>query len=360
MKQFKPQLLPNDKAGVHPDWEERLKTPTDWLASYKLDGCRVEIAYDSPGLTRALKPIKSLQVQRMVEEVQEEIGRFGGVLEGEFWGPGMTFPEIIHFFATEDVTSDKTRKKYESLWKKTGGKANWVQGKNGLENLGWKFEGRTVDWLCSWPEELGFHMFDYVLQGDLIGKEERYDMLAEIVRNSECPHLQIIDQTPLTSVDMFYQMYDQAMISGYEGLVVIKKDAKYKNGRITEKSAQGYKAKEDNNEFDGVVLEVLEGTVAREGSEKTVNELGRSVTSKLKEDRVLSGLAKGFLVRMSDGRELTVSLTGFDAEAKRDLLLNPLEYVGKHIKFTGMDPVKPGGCPRHAHFTHGNIRDEKS
>ena len=87
MKQFKPQLLPNDKAGVHPDWEERLKTPTDWLASYKLDGCRVEIAYDSPGLTRALKPIKSLQVQRMVEEVQEEIGRFGGVLEGEFWGP---------------------------------------------------------------------------------------------------------------------------------------------------------------------------------------------------------------------------------------------------------------------------------
>jgi hypothetical protein len=46
-----------------------------------------------------------------------------------------------------------------------------------------------------------------------------------------------------------------------------------------------YKIKEDNLQFDGVILSLEEGTEVIEGVDKKINELGRSVTSKLKEHR---------------------------------------------------------------------------
>lgn len=36
--------------------------------------------------------------------------------------------------------------------------------------------------------------------------------------------------------------------------------------------------KEDKNEYDGEVLDILEGTAVKEGVARTTNELGRSVT----------------------------------------------------------------------------------
>ena len=117
--------------------------------------------------------------------------------------------------------------------------------------------------------------------------------------------------------------------------------------------------KEDNLQFDGVILGLEEATEVLPGVEKTINELGRSVTSKLKDDRVPSGLCKGFRVALDNGNEMTVSLKDFDHDARRAMLLSPEDYVGKTIRFTGMAPTKEGGCPRHAHYTKGNIRDDK-
>ena len=114
--------------------------------------------------------------------------------------------------------------------------------------------------------------------------------------------------------------------------------------------------KEDKNEYDGEILDIFEGTVAREDAPKTVNELGRSVTSKLQEDREPSGLAKGILTTYN-GFELTVSLEGFDHDELREFLANKKDYIGKWIKYTGMAPTK--NVPRHAHFSKGNWRDEK-
>ena len=67
-----------------------------------------------------------------------------------------------------------------------------------------------------------------------------------------------------------------------------------------------------------------------------------------KEDRELSGLAKGFLVEFEDKGTFLVGLNGFDNEDKRELLLNKESYIGKHFKYTGMKPVKD--FPRHAFF----------
>jgi len=348
MKEFKPQLLPNNLAGEAPNWEERIEHPEQWLYSNKLDGARVELSYDTPARGRSLKVIPNVQIQRMNKEVCDAIGRFGGMIEAEFYSEEMNFSEIMHFFKTEDVTSYHTVEKYNKLWNKTLGDPK----------KGWPYPNRDVIWLTTWHDSLKFHVFDYCLQ-DNTAKLDRTFMYYDIIQSTECSHLIVIKQCSFYHLDELYQAFDQAIMDGSEGLVLIHKNSEYKYGRHTLKSKQAFKIKDDNLEFDGVILSVEEATEAREGSARTTNELGRSVTSKLKEDRVPNGMAKGFLVEMEDGNKLTVSLKNYNHPARTELLVNQQDYVGRTIRFTGMAPVKAGGCPRHAHFTRGNFRDDK-
>jgi hypothetical protein len=348
IQNFKPQLLPNNPVGEEMDWEFLLKdTIQDYYCSIKEDGARVELQYETPVMGRSLKVIKNVHIQKMHEELQDSNGKYGGIIEAEFFSPNMTFSEIMHFFKTEDVESQKSKEKYAKLWGKT----------NGDPAKGWPYPGRTVVWLTTWQPCLKFYAFDYYLQDNLT-KAERTYMLEEIVEAAECKILTLLKQHQFDNLDMMYHLYDQAKMQGSEGLVLIHKNSPYKRGRHTLKSAMAYKIKEDNIEFDGKIMNVEEATEAREGAPKTTNELGRSVTSKLQEDRIPSGMAKGFKVWMEDGNELIVSLKGYDHAAKRGLLENKSEYIGRWITFTGMAPVKEGGCPRHAHFS-GRFRDDK-
>jgi hypothetical protein len=362
---WKPRLIPNWKGEI-PNLEERLPTPEDWYASLKRDGGRVEIMPDGIALGRSLKPIKSFHIQRMVEDLSLVL-QTDHVLEAEFYAHGFTFGEIMHFFRTEDVTSDKTKKKYNNLWKKTKGGTVFIYKKveypmseltQEMEDDGatyWQFPGREPEWLCRWHDELKLYVFDlvqdkpkYVRHNNLMTLSEKFTEDAVVVKQLTVPY-----------VDAVYQAFDQSIIDGYEGLVLLHKESMYKSGRATLKENTILKLKDDKKEYDGQIMEVLEGTYAREGAEKTVNELGRSVTSKKKEDRVPGGYCKGFRTRMDDGRELTVSLRGFDQAFKEEIWHNPSEFVGAWVRFTGMAPVKEGGVPRHAHCTPNDFRDEK-
>jgi hypothetical protein len=101
-------------------------------------------------------------------------------------------------------------------------------------------------------------------------------------------------------------------------------------------------------EYDGVVIDILQATSIKDGVERTTNELGRSVTSKKKDDREASGLAKGFVVEYEGLGTFTVGLKGFSNEAKRKLLKNKSQYIGRHLKYKAMAPVL--NFPRHAYF----------
>lgn len=357
MANFKPQLLPNNKAGVTPDWDNLLRDPKEWLFSNKLDGARVEIMDDGEVKGRSLKALPSDHVNWMARDIASVLQKKEGIIiEAEFYSPEMTFSEIMHFFKTEDVTSDHTVSKYRKLWNKTLGDPA----------KGWRYPGRSVEWLTTWHDSLKFYAFDLVdVAHPETPKAVRTMALEQTCETYEKGmgqlelDLVMIPQETLEHIDEMYQMYDQAILDGYEGIVAMHKNSHYKFGRHTLKSCQAFKIKEDNLSFDGLVIGVEEGTVAREGAEKKVNELGRSVTSKLKEDRIPSGMAKGLQVKMDDGRVLTVSLNGFSHPERIEMLQKPMLYIGETIRFTGMAPVKIGGMPRHAHFTKGNIRDSK-
>jgi ATP-dependent DNA ligase len=355
MSNYKPQLLPNNKAGVDPNWEERIVDPKEWLLSFKLDGGRVAIKSDGDLVGRSLKGLPSVHMNWMAREIALLLQKRDNIIiEGEFYSHDMNFSEIMHFFKTEDVTSTKTVEKYKKLWMKTGGK----------KDNGWKYPGRDVEWLTTWHDSLKFHAFDLVdTDYPNTPKAIRTISLEESCKEYNIkvgdmsPDLVFIKQRVVYSLTEMYEMYNEAIDLGYEGIVAMHKSAHYKFGRYTLNSKKAFKIKNDNVEFDGLIIAVEESTVAIEGAPKSTNELGRSVTSKLKEHRQPSGMAKGFLVQMEDGRELTVSLKGFDHPARIKMLQEPLAWIGETIRFTGMHPVKVGGVPRSAHYTAGNIRE---
>lgn len=358
MNIFKPQLLPNNKVGESPNWEDRIEYPAQWLYSKKLDGARVELLHTGVVKGRSLKVIPNVFIQQMGKDIIDSIPNFleNSVIEAEFYSPDMNFSEIMHFFKTEDVTSNHTVSKYQKLWAKT----------KGDPQLGWTYPGRDVEWLTTWHKSLKFYAFDVinvdVPEATKITRTLALDRYVDAHfkgYGSLDPDMLMIQQHPFEHIDQLYQAYDQAIMDDCEGLVIINKYAPYKFGRHTLNSKLAFKIKDDSIPFDGVILSVEEMTEAREGALKTVNELGRSVTSKLKEDRVPCGMAKGFKVLMEDGNTPTVSLKGYNHPARKEVWENPKPWIGKTIRFTGMAPVKEGGCPRHAHYTKGNVRDAK-
>lgn len=357
MSNFKPELIPNSKTGQEFELTKNVVNPEDYFCSLKHDGARVVIKADGPVLSRALKEIPNVKLQQMVAEIQlQGILHEQDVLECEFYAPNMTFSEIMHFFKTEDITSEHTRNKYEKLWAKTGGDPE----------KGWKYPGRDVEWLTTWHPELRLYAFNLVNLERLHETKEDRDRNLRLTlslyndnHDVSTRRLEYVHQCIIVSHESIQEFYDKAVERGEEGIVIVRRDAEYKFGRHTMKSGQIFKMKEDKLEFDAMILSVEEATEAREGAVKTVNELGRSKTSQLKEDRVPSGIAKGFRVRMEDGREFTVSLNGFNTEEKRQLLQNPTDFVGEWIRFTAMAPTKPGGMPRQARYTKGNLREAK-
>lgn len=352
LSNWKPLLLANDTPGEIIDWDDRLVgvEQGEWILSEKADGGRVELVEDGRALSRELKQIKSTQVQSMAAEMTD-MTQHTGIIEAEFYAPNMTFSELMHFFKTADVTSEKTVAKYTKLWEKT----------KGDPAKGWKYPGRSVEWLTTWHDELQFYVFDQVWSdSDDRGKWQRYQDLKDLFGKVAPKGTQVINQYTVTHIDQVHQAYDQSIINGGEGLVAFRKDALYKNGRLTLKQGSGYKIKDSNNDYEGIIIGVEEGTVVRAGAEKTKTNFGRSKTSQLKEDRIPSGMAKGFRVRMRGGRELTVSLNGYDHDARKVLLANPGHYIGEEITFSGMPPVssRPDSVPRHCHYTRGrnNLR----
>jgi len=112
--------------------------------------------------------------------------------------------------------------------------------------------------------------------------------------------------------------------------------------------------------FDAKIIDVIQGTEVRKGAKKKINELGNSVTSKKKDDRILINRACDFVV-MYEGKELKVSIA-MTNEEKEEVWKNRDNYIGKWIEYKGMKVgMKEDGLPRHPVFIRFRIdKDENS
>lgn len=369
LREFIPNLIPNYKSeGKEIIYEliEKNGGYDQYLVSAKKDGCRLEL-YDKRVISRSMKTPGSELVVKRFQKLALLFDELGIIGEGEFYAHGFEFREILRFFNNTDVTRESEIKKltkWKSLYEEeVNGKIKWVKREpRHIRELN-RFDAelktqRSVEWLTTFHPELKFWLFDGIVIDDPnlpFGEKMMtiYQRLEPYME--EYQDVLVLPQFKVVkSRDELDDHYQSLVDKGWEGVVLTHKQHNYKFGRSTLKSGTLLKMKDDQHEFDGVVIEVEEGDVVKEGVERTRDSLGKSRTSKKKEDRQRSGMAKGFVVKFGDG-QFTVGLKGFPETKRAEIWRNKADYVGRHFKYSGMPPVKD--YPRHAYFSEW--RDEK-
>lgn len=345
LKNFKPNLIPNNPKSQETDFDKIIMKNggyDKYIILPKKDGCRMEII-DGQVLTRALKVPGSKLVVDRFQPFADLCKLINIVVEGEFYMHGQKFNSIFRFFSKSDVTTEEY---YKQLLK---------ERTKSIEKFDKDYDYLSIEFLTKFHADLKFYLFDGIVldRPDLVGYQER---MVEITKrlgefNQEMYSLQYVDCSKPFEVSNFQELtdfYNAYLFHGYEGLVLIHKEHKYKFGRNSLNEGTLLKLKEDSLEYDGVILDILEGTSIKEGVERTVDKLGYSETSKKKDDREPSGLAKGFLVQFENKGTFIVGLNGFDESEKEHLLKYKENFIGRHFKYTAMKAVKD--FPRHAFF----------
>tara|TARA_R110000782_G_scaffold249140_1_gene336236 strand:- start:224 stop:1300 length:1077 start_codon:yes stop_codon:yes gene_type:complete len=355
LAQFKPNLIPNNPKD---DSFDRNKTITKngghkmYVATRKKDGCRLQLL-NKQVLSRSLKAPGSELVVSRFQHLADECARLNIALDGEFYKHGLKFNAIFRFFSKGDVTTPKYRAELEKALAKDPKK------------FAKDYDGHTIDFLTTFHDDLQFWLFDGIVL-DAPGLTRYQDRMIEIKhRLTQAGLMQdnfLIFPKFLKFDDeeQLEELYEDALEFGWEGLVLTHVGHEYKFGRNSLNQGTILKLKDDAIEYDGVVIDVVQATSIKDGVETTVNELGRSVTSKKIADREDSGIAKGLVVAFckEDGTCIgifTVGLKGFNHQERKEMFNNRGQYIGKHFTYTGMNPVKD--FPRHAYFSHW--RDEK-
>ncbi len=352
VKNFRPNLIPNNLKSDPTDFDKIIKKNggyEEYRVLKKKDGCRLELI-DGEVLSRALKAPGSKLVVDRFKLIAEEFKKLNILVEGEFYVHGLKFNSIFRFFSKSDVTCPKYKLQLEKELKKDS------------EKFLKEYETTDIEFLTTFHKDLKLHIFDCVILDKLdldLGFEERMFFLKERIKKSTFLNsnefIEVSKTYVLHSEEELNQVYQDCLDEGYEGLVLVHYNHEYKLGRNSLTQGTLLKMKEDSLEYDGIILDVLEGTSVKDGVETTLDNFGFSETSKKKDDREPSGIAKGFLVQYEDIGTFVVGLNGFDNTDKMGLLRSKDLFIGKHFKYTGMKPVKD--FPRHAFFKEW--RDEK-
>lgn len=354
LKGFKPNLIPNNPKDGSFTAEKRnaVINKNGGIEKYivipKKDGCRMQLGISDKILGRSLKEPQSILVRERFAKLNQLCIDLKIAVDGEFYMHGLKLNEIFRFFSNEDVTREKVRVKLIKEMNKN------------FPKFQKDYNGKDIAFLTTFHKDLKFWLFDGVVldRPDLVGFAERMtEIERRLAKFKDNPEYFLImpNSFILDSVDDIDWAFNEALNEGWEGLVLTHMEHVYKYGRNTLKQGTILKLKNDNVEYDGVILDIVEATEVKEGVEKTVNELGRSRTSKKKEDRRPSGMAKGFVVQFGEIGTFTVGLKGFDNEQKRELLENKENYIGRHFKYNAMPPNKD--FPISAYFK--SWRDEK-
>jgi DNA ligase-1 len=298
MKNFKPMLAPNEKVDIN-----TLKYPL--LVSYKLDGIRC-IFKDGQMYSRALKQFPNIKLRERFQHIAKYTLETGLVFDGELLAKSITFNEL----------SGITRQLDKEL-----------------------------------PDDLFFYCFDCVIDNDFDAPfKHRVDWIKRLDMTN---YVKILPQTIVKDSIGINLLYANALDWGCDGLILRDPNGRYKFGRGTIKEGLIYKMKPFQT-FDAKITGVIQATEVREGAEKKINELGRSVTSKKLADRVLIEKAAAFVV-MYEGKELKVTIAMTDEE-KMDVWKNQSKYLGRMIEYKGM-LVGAKDLPRHPVYIR--MRDDK-
>jgi DNA ligase-1 len=296
MKTFKPFLLPNDEVDLN-----KLQYPL--LASIKLDGIRA-IFMNGELYSRSLKALPNTNLHIKFAHLKEYSKRHNIILDGELYCKSVPFNDLSGIIRSDN------------------------------QEL---------------PDDLAFWCFDLLTQENWSFEErvKQYNKLEGLA------HLEKVVQHEVFNKADIDNLFEASLSAGFEGLVLRNPNSKYKFGRATIKENIAYKVKPFIT-LDAKIIDIKQATEAKEGSEKTINELGYSRTSQKKDDRVLINKASVFVV-LYEGKELGVSIAATDIE-KEEIWAHKEQYIGRWIEYKGL-LVGSKDLPRHPVFIR--YRDDK-
>jgi len=312
---FKPMLAPNDEPDLN-----NIKYPI--LASYKLDGIRCIFKYGEM-LSRSLKPIVNKQIKEKFEPLRLFSEKEHLILDGELYNPDIPFQAISSCVMTQDYNDKKAIKKWGEICEE--------------HNLDITREEAL--------KEFKFYLFD-ALEDDFTMDFMDRDCFCEEIAEDFKELIVPVKQIRINSKKEVEEYFEIALKEGFEGLILKDGNGKYKCGRGTLKEGLIYKVKPFRT-FDAQIIGVVQATKVNPNAEKKINELGRSVTSKKKDDRILIEKASAFIVKYED-EEVKPTLSMTDPE-KGEVWRNRNSYIGKWIEYKGM-LVGAKSVPRHPTF----------
>lgn len=304
---MKPILAPNEAIDIN-----AIRYPL--LASIKYDGVRC-IIKNGEMFTRSLKKFQNKNVEKRFAHVIQLSKELGVLFDGELFSDTVSFNKI-----------------------------------NG--------DLRRID--GDLPEDLFFYAFDCIVGvgSECSGLKSNIPFWSRLEDTktwlARVPLVKVVEQSVVRSATEVKDLFEKVLTEGHEGLILRHHDGVYKFGRCTVKEANLFKVKPFLT-FDSQIIEVEEGTSANEGTARTVNELGHSKTSRLKEDRHLNGTASTFVV-LYEGLRLSVSLSSVKHPERKKIWEERNSYVGRFVEFKGM-VVGAKDLPRHPVFIR--FRDDK-
>jgi len=311
MKKFKPMKAPNQALEGKTAYDKACTLSYPLIGSFKLDGFRCEF-YESQMRTASLKPFNNININKKFKPIVDFVRtepRLNPLLDGELLAPSYPFNKFSGIFRSDKMEL---------------------------------------------PQDTAFFMFDYVVDDKF---DERFDdRIKRIPKISVLfPDLiNVVEQKVLCSPEEVVAYYEEALswVEEFEGeehfvcdgLILRSPSGKYKTGRGTMKEGLIFKLKPYET-FDEKIIGIEEGTNVDPNAEKTINELGRSVTSKKKADRILAGWAKNFIVMHEGETQLSVSIKA-TKEEKIYIWQNQSEFIGKTVEYKGL-MIGAKDLPRH-------------
>ncbi|MFW6026453.1 MAG: hypothetical protein ACOCRX_08930 [Candidatus Woesearchaeota archaeon] len=299
MKKFKPNLFPNEEINLN---EIDL---TDMAISKKLDGIRLIVGPDwDYVVSRTLKPIRNKIIQERLKPLVEYCKNKNIYFDGEICSENLTYDEIKSCVMNENKQDI--------------------------------------------PECLVYNIFDLCDMENTPFYKRHEELTYEHIPNLDNKYIDIVTQHTLKNktVDEIMKITKEFIEQGYEGAILKNLNSYYKFGRYTIKENMGYKIKEFHTS-DAKIIDVFERMKVKDSSEKSVNELGYSVTSKKKDDREGSGQIGGFWVESDEFEDFfKVPVKKCTEKEREDMWKKKDFYIGEWIEFTYQKEGSTKKAPR--------------
>jgi len=291
IKLFTPMLAPNQQPIL-----DELVYPL--IASNKIDGIRM-IVKDGKLLTRSLKPIMNVNLQKRFKFLADWSQKNNTILDGELFSPSISFPDL----------------------------SGMCRG----------FENELIN-------DLKFYCFDRIISETFDEPYQKREKGIQPILDLFNPEFVIkVKSYVVINAQEVKDLFEKVIADGFEGLILRSLDGRYKSGRATLKENLMYKCKPFET-FDSQITGVVQSTEVNDDAEKKTNELGRSVTSKKLSERHTIEKASAFWVDY-EGKPLKVVLAMTDPE-KVAVWANRASLIGKTIEYKGM-LVGSKDVPRH-------------